>query len=343
MIYVNARFITQPLTGVQRYAFEVCIQMKKMDPTITFISSKNVIQKEWATVLNVQTFGLFSGHLWEQIELPLYLLKQKKGLLFSPCNTGPLLYSRQLLTLHDLAFKLFPTYNHFLFRSWYNFLIPKLCKKVKHIFTVSQTIKNEIITQYQTSREKISVTYNGISASMQISGDSPLQKEKMILTVGSINDRKNIHFLINGFLASQLAKEYKLVIIGKLNTIFKSTEINHSPQIIVIENADDSLLRDYYSKAELTCFLSHYEGFGIPILEALQFQCKVICSDIPAFRELFSGAVYFCSSKNSQELIKMLNHVNTYKVTSQNVVNLLNQKYNYLKSANVILNQLHHS
>lgn len=340
IIYVNARFITQPLTGVQRYAFEVCIQMKKMNPGIIFLSPKNVMQPEWKKLLGVKTIGLLTGHLWEQIELPIYLLRMKKGLLFSPCNTGPLLVGKHCLTLHDVAFKIFETSHTHLFRKWYNFLIPKLCKSALHLFTVSETVKNEIVSLYHLNPKKISITYNGIAETMKSKSASPLAKEKIILTVGSLTNQKNTQFLITGFLASALAQDYQLIIIGKTNGIFKSVSLESNPKIKWIDDVTDTQLIEYYKKAEIACFLSLYEGFGIPVLESLQFQCKVICSDIPTFRELYNGVVSFCDVTNSAAFTGMLNQIDSIPLPSAERVAQMNTKYNYHLSADTILHQL---
>lgn len=83
------------------------------------------MQPEWKQVLGCQNNWFANGHLWEQIELPLYLRRMKRGLL-SPCNIGPLLSNNEYLTVHNVAFKIFETSHSYWFRKWYNFLIPKL-------------------------------------------------------------------------------------------------------------------------------------------------------------------------------------------------------------------------
>ncbi len=343
MIYVNARFVTQPLTGVQRYAFEVCLQLKNMDASIVFLSPGNVVHHEWVQALSVKIIGLLKGHLWEQIELPAYLKRQNNAVLFSPCNTGPLFFNRQLLSLHDLAFKIFPQFNSYLFQVWYNFLVPRLCKKALHIFTVSQTVKKEISTYYSIPENKISISFNGVSAAMLEASNVIVEKEKIVLTIGSFNKRKNIPILIKAFLASQLAKDYKLLIIGKPNAIYAQSDFPASQQIEIMEDVSDAKLVAYYQKAEIACFLSLYEGFGIPVLESLQFACKVICADIPVFRELYEGAVYFCNPTKDKDLSEMLNQITTTHVTSKEKVLELNQKYNYLQSARHILKLINQS
>ena len=73
IIYINARFLTQRLTGVQRFAVEISKELKKINPKIKFVSPANIIHKEEASILEAETYGKLSSHTWEQIELRSYL------------------------------------------------------------------------------------------------------------------------------------------------------------------------------------------------------------------------------------------------------------------------------
>src|SRR5690348_16046794 len=119
-IFVNARFLTQPLSGVQRYGIECSRQIKKLLPDVTFIAPHNVLHKDIAKELNVKVVGVNKGHLWEQVDLPFYLAKQKHPPLLNLANTGPLLYSNNFITIHDLAFYHRPEWNSKAFSTWYN-------------------------------------------------------------------------------------------------------------------------------------------------------------------------------------------------------------------------------
>src|SRR3990172_5668577 len=80
MIFVNSRFLTQKISGVQRYAIEISKQLKKLSPESRFISPKNIIHRELADLLEAIEYGTLKGHLWEQIELPRYL-KDKNSVI----------------------------------------------------------------------------------------------------------------------------------------------------------------------------------------------------------------------------------------------------------------------
>lgn len=340
MIYINARFLTQPLTGVQRYAFEVSMQMKKEDASIVFLTPPNIVHQQWAESLQAKTIGKLTGHLWEQIELPMYLIKDEGAILYSPCNTGPLLFKNQILTLHDIAFKLYPELNSTFFSFFYKILIPKLVNRVVHIFTVSECIKSQIMEHYQVSSSKISVAYNGIGATMALTRKQDIVnlKEKIILCVGSLTKRKNVDIVARVFLNSTLySDKYKLIFVGSESSIHTLVDIPSDNQIIVLREVNDENLIDLYKKSEIAVCFSSYEGFGIPILEALYFDCKVICSDIPVFKELYSNYVTFVDIQNEANCIKAFNESNT-PTTMKNEQGIeLFTKFNYQLSAKAIL------
>ncbi|MBL7767199.1 MAG: glycosyltransferase family 4 protein [Chitinophagaceae bacterium] len=339
-IYVNARFLTQAPTGVQRYAFEVCVQMKKIRPDIVFVAPKNIYSKDQAGQLDAVCIGWGSGYFWEQIELPLYLKRKGSPPLLSPANTGPLFYRNQFLTLHDLAFIHYPGHFSGLFVRVYHFLIPRLLQRIRHVFTVSQTVSREIAHHFPNTRGRITVTYNGLSVAFQnyFQKSKSIQKEKQILMVGSFNLRKNYAVAIEGFLSAKL-NHYTLNIIGHHQNIFTSDTLPGSDKVKFWESVSDEALFEAYEKAEIFISLSVYEGFGIPVLEAIAAGCKVVCSDIPVYQELFSGNVYFCPSNDAAELADCLKKVISDSNMKPNSVSL-DPKFDYKQSAMQIIDTI---
>lgn len=345
-IFVNARFLTQPVSGVQRYGIECSRQIKKLYPEAVFIAPCNILHKEIAQELGVKTVGARTGHLWEQVDLPLFLRRIGNPPLFSPANTAPLYYRNNYITLHDLAFYHHPEWNSKAFSTWYNVMVPRLARSAKHIFTVSQTICNEIIKYYKVSPSKVSVTYNGLSEQMLASEvQSITTKEKIILSVGTFNKRKNHQNLVKAFLESRVKDEYQLVMVGDRNKVFAESGIDESllknTNIKIYERLSTEELISMYAKAEMLVSLSVYEGFGIPVLEGLYSGCKVICSDIDVYRELYNGYVSFCDPLDVAGISNVLGKVAS---EPQNInkedLDVLLTKYNYTTSARVIIEQM---
>lgn len=342
-LYVNARFLTQPVSGVQRYGIECCRKIKKKYNECVFLVPHNIYNTDVADELGVTVVGSRTGHLWEQIDLPAYLKKIKSPPLFNPCNTAPLFYANNYLTLHDLAFYHHPEWNSGLFARWYNFLVPRVVKRSKHVFTVSNTVKQEIIDAYGISPKNISITYNGIADSMQ-QPPNTIEKENIILSVGSFNKRKNHHSLIQAFCESDLNTHHRLVITGDKNKVFSETGINEDDlvrnNISVFRNLSEAELVAMYSKAEVVVSLSLYEGFGIPVLEGLFHGCKVVCSDIPVYRELFADAAIFCNPTDMQSIIAAIRQASVSAAPQKDVVAELCGKYSYDAAADVIINAI---
>jgi glycosyltransferase involved in cell wall biosynthesis len=345
-IFVNARFLTQPLSGVQRYGIECSRQIKKLYHDVIFICPGNILHHEIADELGVTVIGKNTGHLWEQIDLPLYLAKHKNPPLLSLANTAPLLYSNNYLTIHDIAFYHHPEWNSKKFSAWYNILIPRLAYKCRHIFTVSETIKKELVKCYSLPPSKISVTYNGIGADMLAAGNSnPVAKEKMILSVGSFNQRKNHQSLVAGFMQSDIKNEYTLVIAGDRNKVFSNGDIDENlwknSNVTVVEQCGENKLIELYRKAEIVASVSLYEGFGIPVLEGMYYGCKAVCSDIQVYRELYDKQAVFCDPNNIGSIASALNKAATEKSApaATDIAALLNQ-YSYANSAKTILEKI---
>lgn len=302
--FVNARFLTQPITGVQRYGIEISRQIKRLNPDVVFLAPRNIIHEDLAHELDVVIIGNWSGHFWEQIELPIFLRKKKLPLL-NLGNTAPLLYSLNWTTIHDLAFHHHPEWNSKSFALFYSYLIPRIAHKSKQIFTVSNTIKQELQSCY--GLKNTIITYNGIAN--QFEENKQLAKEKIILSVGSFNKRKNHQRLIDAFLQSNLKDSYQLIFVGKVSKIFNTTLTAVHSSIIIYDCLNDEQLSDLYSRASIVVSVSLYEGFGIPILEGLMRGCKVLCSNIPAYKELFAKDAYFCDPLNVLDIQQQLEHL----------------------------------
>ena len=346
ILYVNARFLTQPVTGVQRYAIECSRKIKKLYPNTFFLTPHNIWNNNDANELEAIIVGTHSGHLWEQFDLPQYMKKQTASApLFNPCNTAPLLYPNNFITLHDLAFHIHPEWNSRFFSTWYNFLIPRLVCKSSHLFTVSNAVRAEIKDTYNLPMSAISVTYNGIATEMQsVNRVVQLPRQKMILAVGSFNLRKNHKSLIDAFINSDIKYTHTLVLVGDENKVFRDTGIDPKTlkenNITVHNHLTDHDLISLYCQAEVLVSLSVYEGFGIPLLEGLFFGCKLVCSDIPVYRELYSSVATFTNPVVECDIVNAITIAIAATTPNAQLVQELCATYNYQTSAETILQKM---
>lgn len=299
-VVVNARFLTQQLTGVQRYAIEIARRLKCLDNSICFVAPQNIIHLDIAKELQVEIIGQRIGYFWEQFELPAYLRRIGSPLLFNPCNMAPMSYPNNLITLHDIAFVKYPSDFRWFFRLIYRCLIPSLLKTSKKIITVSQFAKNEIIDCYQIDKNKLAVIYHGVSQFFRKKPPA-LQGEQYILAVSSLTNRKNLAVLIEAFLELN-DNATKLYVIGERNSVFIRTNLTNNQNIKFLDRVTDDDLVSAYSNALFFVYPSLYEGFGMPPLEAMACGTPVIVSNRTAMPEICGSAAIYVNPNDPREI-----------------------------------------
>jgi glycosyltransferase involved in cell wall biosynthesis len=306
-IYVNARFLTQSITGVQRYAIELSKIIKDKLPNIKFVAPKSIVQKELAEYLDVEPIGRFTGHIWEQFELPLFLQKKNKPLLINFCNTAPLFYNKQIVTIHDLSFLISPEWFSKPFYRYYSFLIPRIANNSLMIVTPSKHSKNDLVQILNLKEDKIKVIHNSIPDNFKKFDVGHLinQYGKYVLAVSSLDPRKNFTRLIEAFTRANLP-DTKLVLVGTSNKIFADQKLqqaihNNSSVVFTGYVSDDELI-NLYKHANLFVYPSLYEGFGIPPLEAMACGCPTIVSKTSSLPEVCGEASYYIDPYNVEEI-----------------------------------------
>ncbi len=291
MLYINARFLTQRITGVQRFAIEISKRLMKKYPNIKFIAPNNIVHADLAKELDVVKIGKRRGHLWEQIDLPKFLKKEGSPLLINFCNTGPALYSNTIVTVHDLAFLENPSWFNKTFYLYYKNLVPFIIKRATLVLTVSEFSKKEIVNKLKVIPSKVRVINNGVDK--EFVSDTKGVYSKYVLYVGSLDPRKNMYRLLKA--AKHLPSDYKLIVVGGTAKSFAEEDHQQlSNKIDFVGYVSDERLVELYNKACAFVYPSQYEGFGIPPLEAQAIGVPIVISDIPVFREIFNcSAIYF--------------------------------------------------
>ena len=312
MIVINARFLTQPVTGVQRYAIEISKLLKKRyTGKLEFVTHSGIIHTELAEELGAKIIGVNKSHIWEQLDLYAYLLKNNKPLLFSFGYTGPIAYKNQIVSVHDMAFKYYKNTFSKGFVYTYNYLVPKIAKNCLHVCTVSEFSKTEICEELNVSPNKVTVIYNGLSdVFKKVGNDCSEISDKYLLTVSSHHPRKNYKKLIEAFNNIE-DKTVKLYVIGNIiNHFSHDLEMNnkeHLGRVKFLTNVSDKELACYYKNAELFVFPSLYEGFGIPVIEAMSMNLPCVLSDIPVFKEIGDDSVIYVDPNSIESITDGIN------------------------------------
>ncbi len=178
------------------------------------------------------------------------------------------------------------------------------------IICVSENTKKDLLNFYNLRPDKIEVIYNGSDHLIPVKNRENLEisvEKPYILYVGSRSKYKNFNLFIEAFSKSKkIYDNFDVICFGGGN--FSKLEIDLLKKLKVLNKinlilGDDRKLKSCYKNASLFIYPSLYEGFGIPILEAMHEGCPTIVSDIPVFREILDNRSYFFDPKNCENLI----------------------------------------
>ena len=263
------------------------------------------------------SYEVVSGKFfWSQIFLPLRLFKKDADVFFSPAHYGPRFCPMPLVvTIHDLSYIYYP--DEFLkkdlykLRNWTKYTV----LKAKKIIAVSQSTKNDLIKIYKISPQKIKVIYNGFNQYKGIKA-SALKEKKLqkpyILYIGTLQPRKNLINLIQAFYKfNQIYPQFKLIIAGKkgwlYQKIFEEVEnLGIEDKVFFTDYVTDHQLVYLYQNAFCLVMPSFYEGFGLPVLEAMNFRCPVIASFSSSLPEVGGDACLYFNPQDVNNLTEKL-------------------------------------
>lgn len=281
----------------------------------------DIVNKDNFEIIALKTLNKFTWNFWT---LPKYLRKNPADIYLTQYIT-PFFVPKKIKIfniIHDISFNFYPQLIKFSDLFFLKILIPMSLRRADKIIAVSEFTKNEIEKYYKIAPEKIVVAYNAVgdNFSEEISPEKMpgirekySLPEKFILYLGTMQPRKNLPILIEAFgKIRQKFPEIKLVLAGgkghnydtKIDTAIKETSLEES--VIFLGFIDEEDKPTIYKLAEIFCFPSLYEGFGIPILEAMAIGTLVIASEIPPHKEIADDSVLFFDPKNSDDLAEKL-------------------------------------
>lgn len=339
---VNGRFLSQKMTGVHRYAYEMCCALKRAGVNFLVVAPKNLVP-DYDICFDLEMCGNFTSHFWEQIELPLYINKNhKNSLLISFTGLGSIFYKKTICTIHDISYLIHPKWFSKSYYFLYKWLTPISAKRALKIITVSEFSKNEIVTRLNIPADKIEVIYNAVTNKVIPNQESQIEKQNYILSVSSLEPRKNFKRLIQAFSLID-NEDYKLLIVGKKNRIFNRVDfaaLEQNRSIVFTGYVTDEELAQYYSKASVFVSPSLYEGFGIPNLEAMTNACPVVASDIPPHREVCGDVAIYFNPYDVEDIAKAITKVMEDKELQNRMVLKGKEQvklFSWDKSANLLL------
>ncbi|RIA78408.1 glycosyltransferase involved in cell wall biosynthesis [Anaeroplasma bactoclasticum] len=338
-LIINGKFLTQRVTGVQRVAYEMLKELDKdiKEGMVIIACPKNTEKIPEYKNIKVVKVGKLKGNLWEQISFPRFV-KKEKGVALSLCNSAPL-RNTGYITIHDAKVKRHPEYYSKKFVLWYNFMFKRILKRSIHIFTNSIFSRDEISECYKIDKNKFTIGYLGWQHYNSLSYDENtlskynLEKNKYFFAMGSMDPTKNFKWIAEN---AKNNPNYTFAIAGSINNSVFSDKMGFDcpSNVKLLGFVSDSEAKTLMRDSIAFLFPSHYEGFGIPPLEAMASGAKkIITSDIPIMHELFEGYVTFIDP------LKYDYDFNTLNVEEKDFTSVLN-KFSWKATEEAFYNEI---
>jgi len=282
---------------------------------ITCLGYEELRKESW---FNRVTFiPLKSRVLHPSEQLEIYRKVPKCDIYFTPHFNTPWIKPRRVKklvsTIHDVYHLANPEkYSKFLL-SYIRLLVWFTVRNASKIITVSNFSRKEIIRFFPRAEEKLVVSHLGVTSDFD-NGTTTATDGKYLLYVGNVKPHKNIDAVIKA-LPLLKDKDVRLIIIGKKEG-FYSQYANTDALIATLKDrviftgyVDDKLLKQYYRNAALFVFPSKYEGFGLPVLEAMKFKIPIIASEAASIPEVGGDAIHYFNPGNVEEIAGMIDDV----------------------------------
>ncbi len=315
-IAVNTRFlIKDQLEGIGWFTYQTCKRLTQSHPEHEFLFlfdrpyDEQFIFADNITPLVVPPPARHPllWYIWFEITLPQVFKKHNPDLFLSPDGYLSLTsIIPTLLVIHDLAFEHYPYHLPFSTRHYYRYFSKKFAQRADKIATVSQFSKDDIIAHYNIDATKIDVVYDGAHPAF-----SPIEEatqnqirsqytngQPYFLYVGALHPRKNIEQLLLAFnrFKEQTDNPVKLLIVGRKawhSASIESTykQLKYREDIIFTGHINEvNHLSNIMASALSLIYVSKFEGFGLPVLEAMNCHTPVITSDCSSMPEIADGA-----------------------------------------------------
>jgi glycosyltransferase involved in cell wall biosynthesis len=333
-IAINARFsgqntiegygrFTNGLVQAMASAFtaDEFIMMYDRQPEISVMRARNISEM----VKGPAARHPLLWKLWYDVSMPSMAGKAEADIIFSPDGFCSLHCSiPQVLAIHDLAYLHYPFGISRLYRAYYRYYTPQFIRKAKHIVTVSEFSMQDIIDHYPHAKGKISVIHNAADR-----GFIPLDwkakdrvKEKYaggseyFLYAGAIHPRKNLVNLLKGFswFKKRQRSGMNLILAGRLawgadEFVKQMQTYKYRDEVLMTGYIPDEEMQQLVGAAYALVYPSHWEGFGLPVLEAMQSGVPVITSSISSMPEIGGDAAMYCEPGDSEAWGKAMGHL----------------------------------
>lgn len=349
-VYVNARFLTQSHTGVQRFATQVSLELARLRPDLRFLVPDRPRLVGDLDHLDVRVTGRLAGHAWEQWDLPRQLAREGGPLLLNLGSTAPVRYDNQISTHHDITYVRYPSGFSRPFRLLYALLVPQVIRHSRALVTVSEFSRSELSGHFGVDESRFTVVYNAADARFtpdDTSSGAVRRARPYFLAVSSPNAHKNFGRLLEAFaLVSRQHPDVELLVVGSQAKAFTQQTFDSDAGVHFLGRVSDADLVPLYRGALGFVFPSLYEGFGIPPVEAQSCGCAVIASRAASLPEVLRDSALLVDALDVNDLAGAMTRLLTDPDLRASLVaagDLNSRRFSWQGSAEVLSRLIDHT
>lgn len=310
MLLVNLSFLSAKPTGISIYATNLCPYLQHLEPTLLIALTPALSANTYTIPANLNpdfgTKGHFRRLMWTQVQLPKISKKLSSQLLFSPIPEAPL-YSkcRYIVTVHDLIPLRFPKRRSPL-TPYFRYYIPQVLLQAEHIICNSAATAHDIVNYFHISARKITPILLAYDANRFDHLNLPIRN--YFLYIGRHDPHKNLQRVITAFAQLAHSHDYELWLAGPPDARYTpslralAVELGVDAQVKFLDYVAEADLASVINQAIALVFPSLWEGFGLPVLEAMACGTPVITSNISSLPEVAGDAALLVNPYNTQEI-----------------------------------------
>ena len=339
---IDGRFLLQDVTGVQKVAVELVQALDVMlaegslpDLEVVVLAPRRgtLVTDPDYKAIELRRAGRWSGHAWEQLELPRLVGSDPLLCLGNLAPLALLITGRTAVhtMVHDLSYRYFPQAYSRAFRAVYGVLVPLALSRSRTVFTVSQSERAAILQQHPRliGPDRLVAVQNGggEGAALAWPSDDPASRETGVpqvpsrrardarcLYVGSLTLRKNSSGLARAAIELVRTTDLDVVFVGATGASFGETGMTIPDELagrvhFLGQVNDPERIEAEYRRASVFLFPSHYEASPLPPVEAMRFGCPVVSADIPSLRERCGEAVLYCDPHDVTTMVAQVRRV----------------------------------
>lgn len=354
-IYINATILDERPTGLGIYIKNIISKLK--DKNIDFkvfcpinLEGVNVIKTTEKLKTTYKKRGGLVRFLWTQFVLPFKV--KKNDIVYHPFQYLSILSrSKQIITIHDFIPLYYPEVAKHQY-YYYKIVMPILLKKAHKIVCISENTKNDVVKFFNVDEDKLIKIYNGYDEKLfnkNAIKDNVLNKYNIdkpyFISVGAGYSHKNLEAALKAFKNVTESSLCEFIIVGKdsdyinkLKVLCKELKIEEKVRFVGYVPDED--LPTLYNKAIAFVYPTLYEGFGLPILEAMACGTVVLCSNNSSLPEVYGDAAISFDANDIQEIEKAMNLILSNKDESIRLIELSKKRiamFNWNITANEII------